>query len=665
MKRISTLFWFIIILFLCREISAQEPFRLLPKLDSMSASYFNNKLDSINFPQFHHIDTVLSGIEKGNVSKRDFYTDLGNLGQAQKSLLFGIKQNSDFLYKDIPYYSFMRNAENPRFYRSIQPYSEIYYHMGAKTEQVVSVKFSSNIYQGLTLGLEYDIFDAPGSYLNSETANNTTNLNLRYFSPDYRYGVIARYFRYKIFAEENGGIQADSIFEQQTETVRVTPVNLSTGSTTIRNWGFEVSQFFNITKPDFKKKEIPQRPPMDKHTMDSLKLFADTLRLFTDSLYFDSLMSFEIKPHKKPFNFGRISLDLKYRNFYWIYENESPSLDYYKNIYNDSTYTFDSINQHSFVADFGYSNVNINQQEADNQLIFYTFLKYSYNQVKNGDRFFANHQLIPRGEIVTKLFKTFELRASGEYSLSGYNQNDAVLTASMSNYFLQKSLPSKVWVEATYASQMPEWFYNYYSGNHFQWSNNLDKTSSVCLGGGIENRWFTLTGHYFIVDKYTFLNENIVPEQADKTQNVLRIAAKSKIKLGKFTLDNNIAYQESFNSSVINLPTFIYSGTYYFEVYLFKKALLLQPGISLFYNTLYYADAYQPAVNSFYLQSEKEVGNYLYGDLFINFNIKRARLFVKYSHINQGLFPYTYYMVPHYPQPNGGFYFGVSWRLFG
>ncbi|MDD4849053.1 MAG: hypothetical protein PHR53_09900, partial [Bacteroidales bacterium] len=116
--------------FLCENFSAQTIFPMLPVTDSMSAYYFYNQLDSTNFPRFHSIDTVLSGIEKAKTSRNQYFADLGNLGQAQTPLLFQMSPHTDFIFKTIPYYHSVQNAEHPKFYRSKQPFSELYYHMG-------------------------------------------------------------------------------------------------------------------------------------------------------------------------------------------------------------------------------------------------------------------------------------------------------------------------------------------------------------------------------------------------------------------------------------------------------------------------------------------------------------------------------------------------------
>jgi hypothetical protein len=97
---------------------------------------------------------------------------------------------------------------------------------------------------------------------------------------------------------------------------------------------------------------------------------------------------------------------------------------------------------------------------------------------------------------------------------------------------------------------------------------------------------------------------------------------------------------------------------------IFKKAAIIQPGIQLYYNTKYYASAYMPALRSFYDQSQKEIGNFVYADFFFNLRIKRARMFFKYSHFNSHFGTYNYYMVPSYPMMDAGFRFGISWKFF-
>ncbi len=70
-----------------------------------------------------------------------------------------------------------------------------------------------------------------------------------------------------------------------------------------------------------------------------------------------------------------------------------------------------------------------------------------------------------------------------------------------------------------------------------------------------------------------------------------------------------------------------------------------------------------PALRTYYLQHNQEVGNYIYMNVFINIKIQRARFFVEYSHFNASFMGRTYFTVPNYPMQDAGFHFGISWRF--
>ena len=71
-----------------------------------------------------------------------------------------------------------------------------------------------------------------------------------------------------------------------------------------------------------------------------------------------------------------------------------------------------------------------------------------------------------------------------------------------------------------------------------------------------------------------------------------------------------------------------------------------------------------PATGIFYIQNDKKIGNYPYCDIFLNFKIKQARIFIKYQHFNNGWFSTAYYDSPHYPSPESAFKLGISWYFY-
>ncbi|HHN48419.1 MAG TPA: hypothetical protein ENN08_05745, partial [Bacteroidales bacterium] len=131
-----------------------------------------------------------------------------------------------------------------------------------------------------------------------------------------------------------------------------------------------------------------------------------------------------------------------------------------------------------------------------------------------------------------------------------------------------------------------------------------------------------------------------------------------------FTLDNKITFQQLSDETVLRLPGLLINSTLAYELDLFQGALQAMGGVELFYNTAWKAPAYMPATRSFYLQNDKETGNYLYADVFINLRIKRARIFLLMQHVNQGLADFDYYMIPGYPMPDRAFKFGINWMFY-
>ena len=92
--------------------------------------------------------------------------------------------------------------------------------------------------------------------------------------------------------------------------------------------------------------------------------------------------------------------------------------------------------------------------------------------------------------------------------------------------------------------------------------------------------------------------------------------------------------------------------------------LYIQAGAELHYKSAYYADAYMPLTQQFYLQTRQKAEGYLLADVFANLRINRTRLFVKMSHVNQGILQSTYFVAPDYLGMRRSFAFGVDWYLF-
>ena len=86
----------------------------------------------------------------------------------------------------------------------------------------------------------------------------------------------------------------------------------------------------------------------------------------------------------------------------------------------------------------------------------------------------------------------------------------------------------------------------------------------------------------------------------------------------------------------------------------------MQLGVDCDYYTKYKSIAYQPATMSFYNQREIEVGNYTFMNAYANMKLDKARFYVMFSHVNQGMTGNNYFVLPHYPLNPRKFQIGVS-----
>lgn len=185
-------------------------------------------------------------------------------------------------------------------------------------------------------------------------------------------------------------------------------------------------------------------------------------------------------------------------------------------------------------------------------------------------------------------------------------------------------------------------------------------------------KWFTAGVDIAVLDNYTYFAQTsagagsqVQPFQHTSTLNYLKIRLEKEFKFGKFALNNTVMYQRANQDvAVINVPEWVTRNTLYFSDYLFKKALYLQTGLHIKYFSKYNANAYNPLLGEFYVQSQQEIGNFPLLDFFVNAKVRQTRIYVKAEHFNSAFTGYNFYSAPHYPYRDFIVRFGLVWNFF-
>ena len=133
--------------------------------------------------------------------------------------------------------------------------------------------------------------------------------------------------------------------------------------------------------------------------------------------------------------------------------------------------------------------------------------------------------------------------------------------------------------------------------------------------------------------------------------------------MGILRLEHNLFLQNT-NREYVRLPEFGGNIRYYIHAELFKKALNVELGTNINYNSSWEAYAWNPAARAFYLQNQYRVGNYPLVDAFVNVKVLTMVFFFKMEHLNMDWNNKGFYLTPNHPLPIRAFRFGFRVRIY-
>lgn len=534
-----------------------------------------------------------------------FYQQLSTDGSPHKPLMFLMPELNSFNFQPGIYDALIFKRENIKFYNVYKPYSELRYSNTLGSSRYFSVIHAQNVYKNLQIGFEYDVNYTDGMFDKSQVTNQFFNATARYKNQNETYEGYLGFIRNRAMQTESGGLKSDSSFAvQEYSTLAAYPVNISSAYSKFKSADAFLSQKVSIGK------------------------------LIKDSSLLKNLY---------------LVHDLSYFSNNRIYNDQFASEGYYQNIYFDSLSTKDSL------ATRRIQNIITLKNES---IIPFSFgLKHDYvvfSDTTNKERSSNFTPFFMLGIDV----KQFKLGFDAEYIISNsrYNKDFQI-----GGNIIYKDLYANI----SLMNKSVEYFFIHHQTNNFKWDNDFNKTNILNINIGYAfKKYLKVNLAYFNLDNLVYINENLSPEQATSVSNLIKASILHNIKLGMFNFNGVMSIQKLSSDEAIRLPLFQTKQSFYINFKMFGKKLDTQLGIDLRYNTLYQADNYIPAMGAFAQQNQTKIGNYLFTDLFAQFQIERVKIFVSLSHPYAGLFNYNYYNTPHYPAESLNFRFGVSWMFF-
>jgi hypothetical protein len=584
-----------------------------------------------------------------------YYQDLGNFGNAARSLLFqpNLKPGFDAGFHAFDIYQY--KVEDTRFFQTTRPYTELAYMLGSKAEQMINIIHTQNRKSNFNFAFEYRLITAPGAFKSQSTNHNSIRLNTFYQSTNKRYTSYLVYIANNTRSGENGGIQSvqklDSLSGQSLNDPSFIDTRLGNTSTSSSN---PFSSNY-ITSTVYSNRTFLYKHMYDLGQKDSLVTDSSVIRLFYPRIRLQHTLTFISSQYTFRDN---QPIPADYLNFFNMLVTTDPIQ--YKDTWKDLTNEF-------AVISFPEKN-NLNQflkLGAGYQMLSSNFLYY------NGDTTFGArfNTVYFNGEYRNRTRnQRWEIEAAGKLYAAGPYGGDYSALASLKGV-LGKNIGS-LQLGFQNVNRTPSFIYENRSSFPSITNSAFGKENISRLFANIEipRLQLKLYGNYYLVTNYTYFDSFLTAKQASSLFNVLHIGAEKKFRLTRFwNLYTEVQLQQKTGDAPVNIPFLLTRNRLVYEGNFFKN-LYLATGLEMRYYVSYKADGYSPFTGQFFYQDNQTISNRPDINLFLHFRIKTFKGFLRLENVNtlntKG-FSFNKYNfgAPNYPTRALWFRAGVWWTF--
>ncbi len=629
------------------------------KKTEIAPSYAWETIPPLGLHEPSTIDTLLYNyyqtVVPSEVSKA--YATTGNLGgEGMNMIYFDRPSMSDFFFRD-PLRPWLPSADRHKFYNTRIPMTLLSYSTGGgreNTQERLKTVFSGNANEKLQVGAHLDYIYSKGAYDNQAAKDLIWGGSFSYMGD--RWEIQAMYSHWNMLNKENGGITDERYITDPAEMqggsssidAKSIPTNLSRAHTRLVGGQFYMNNRYKVG-------------------------------------YYEREMINDTTEKKTYIPVSSFIWTLNYRNDKHLFYNHAPddAKEFWKNSYLDADLTRDRTCFWSLENTFGISLLEgFNKYAKAGLAAFMTHEIRKYTQtadtvpLSGPDRPMGlspypfesrmpsgatENLLWVGGQLTKQRGRLLNYEVTARFGLVGPAAGEIKIDGNATTRF--KLLGDTVSLNAygLFKNETAPYLMNNYVSNHFIWHNDFGKTRTFRAGGklNVPHTRSLLNVGVENVQNLIYFNSDGMPVQEGGSVQVFSASLQQNFKVGILHWNNSLTYQTSSNENVLPLPKFaVYSNLYL----LFKvaKVLDVQFGIDCDYYTSYYAPSYQPATMAFCNQNQVKIGNYPFMNLYANMKLSKARFFVLFSHVNQGMTGDRYFSMPLYPLNPRKLQLGVS-----
>lgn len=587
------------------------------------------------------VDTTLSIAKdyKFNYLRKDRYGLLpfANSGQTYNTLIYDFdnKGTTPGSVAQARHFNYLQ-VEDIKYYHLPTPVTDLYYRSAFQQGQQLDAFFTINTSERLNFSIAYKGLRSLGKYANSLTSTGNFRSAISYRTKNDKYHVRAHWVAQDLLNEENGGLTQQALEQFTSNDPQFSEreqldVNLDNTENILDGTRVYVNHHFNLLN---RKDSLQDYSLRVGHIFNSENKFYQLTQNAPSNLFGDTFEQGDFR--------DRTDQEETYNELFVTYKDDKLG-----------ALTFQA---NALFYDYGYKTAIIVDQDDDgvNETI--------PNRLRGTNIAVGGGYSNTIGKLDVE--GTAQVNVAGEfdgfnvYGKIGYDiKNQGHLSASI----LSNSRP------ANYNHLLSQSNYVNYIWHNAPNYNNV-KTNTI-QGTFNSKKWANVDVSATTINDYAYFGLNadslVTSLQSSEAVNHLKITANREFTYGKFALDATVTVQNvSGAEGVLNVPDLVTRGSLYFTDRLFKKALLLQTGVTFNYFTEYNLNAYDPVLAEFFVQNSQEFGAFPLVDLFFNMKVRQTRIFIKAEHINSGFTGNDFFSAPGYPYRDFNIRFGLVWNFF-
>jgi len=597
---------------------------------------YNNVTDTL------YIDTTYANRHRYNTVQRNNNTwqDLGIFGTATQPIFYCEPEQigTRLGYNALSVYRLQR--DEVRYFDSYSPFTDLDYIQGGKGRTRLRVTHARSITPDVSAAIFFQRQEA-NKILGRNSRRNDPLLTIqnyaamtRFFSKDLRYKLLAHFLYSEHALQENGGYNTDELSPADSETLaNLNPQELSysldkaISREKVRT--FHLYQQFDIEKDSTQPAKL------------TTQLFHQLEWLYQINEYTDENLAANVTNfyRRLPFELGRFrGQKLTYLTSYQQLDNRVGIKGQW-NALRYSAYLRSRL--YGFRAD--YTDVGT--------------LADSVKRVNIVPEWFAGLA------VNLPIYRHHKLEAEGELQLP------------MRDYRAKLVYVNK-WFKGTWSRTVfsPDLIQRHVFGSFFKWDNS-DFTRTIADRLNYETGFIAVpfTKKYLSVSRFAGF-ENIqnmvyydtagIARQATKDVRVLHAGLNLRAQWRHLQWHIQVRYSQNIGEDVLRVPLLLINSQLFIQKKFFRDALDGQLGLDFHWKSAFYANAYMPATQQFILNDRYLTDGFPVLDLFFNFKISKALLFVKVNNLLQDVAGKAYFNTPRYYAQPRSLELGINWLFF-